>query len=95
VIHSPPQVVGFAVDLHKDLVEMPLPVGTRSRLTDTVLTDFSCKQRSEPVSPKPHCFVTDLDPAFVQQVFYIPERERKLIVQHHGQSNDLGRLPEG
>ena len=34
--------------------------------------------------------MTDFDPAFVQQVFDIPERKRKTNVEHHSEADDLG-----
>ena len=33
--------------------------------------------------------MADLDPALVQQIFYIAERRREPDVEHHRQTNDL------
>jgi len=33
--------------------------------------------------------MTDFDPAFVQQVFNIPQRKRKSNVKQHGQVDDF------
>lgn len=34
--------------------------------------------------------MADLDAAFVQQVLYIPKRERETDIEHHRQANNLG-----
>ena len=45
--------------------------------------------------PHVHCLVTgggvSDDPAFVKQILNIAEREGKTDIQHHRQTNDLGR----
>jgi len=39
--------------------------------------------------PVSHSFMTDIDAAFVQQIFNIAKRQRKTNVQYHRQSNTL------
>jgi len=49
------------------------------------------EQRTKPVSPKSGRFVTDIDTAFMKQIFHVAERERKADVHHHCKANDFGR----
>lgn len=34
--------------------------------------------------------MTDIDAPFMEQILYIPERQRKSDVQHHRQADDFG-----
>jgi hypothetical protein len=68
VVNGPPEVVLLAVDLHEDLVEMPPPVA-RTHSLHTALADLGGEHRPEPMPPEPHCLMTDVDAALVQQVF--------------------------
>ncbi len=72
VIYGAPQVVGFTVDLYELLVQMPLQV----RMTAKVLNPFSSnlrgKHRAEPVPPKPHRLVANINTALVQQILDVP-----------------------
>jgi hypothetical protein len=45
-------------------------------MIDPALSDFRGEHRTEPVPPKPHRFVADIDPALEQQIFYLPQRQR-------------------
>jgi len=42
------------------------------------------------VTPEADRFVTDIDTAFVQQIFHISKRERETDIKHHRQADDLG-----
>jgi hypothetical protein len=52
VIYGALQVVRFTVDLHKHLIQMPLPIRMSTKLLTPFLSDFSCKQWAEPVPPE-------------------------------------------
>ncbi|WP_454599526.1 hypothetical protein [Qipengyuania sp. SM2507] len=41
-----------------------------------------------------HRLVADVDPALRQQVFHVPQRQRKADVHHHHQADYLGRRVE-
>jgi hypothetical protein len=73
----------------KNLAEMPLPGGKRSRPTDMFLADVRGKQQSAPVPPRLNSFVADLDSAFMKKDLYIPQREWKSNVEHDCQKDDL------
>jgi len=89
VINGAPQVVHLAVDPDEDLVQMPAPARIRSMI-DPALSDFRGEHRTEPVPPKPHRFVADIDPALEQQIFYLPQRQRIADVHHDREADDLG-----
>lgn len=46
--------------------------------------------RPEPVPPESDGLATDVNAAFVQQVFEIPRRRWKPDLEHPSQSDDLG-----
>ena len=73
MIHSPPEIVHLAVDLHVDLIEVPLPVAKAAHTADPLPTNIRGEHRAEPVPPLPDGLVTDVDPAFEQQILYVPQ----------------------
>ena len=89
VVDRAPEVVPLPVDLHKNLVEMPLPVA-RSQPLDPALLDLIGEHRTEPMPPVAHRFVADLDASLVEQILDIPQRERKPHIEHHRKPDDLG-----
>ncbi len=72
MINSPPKVMRLAVDFHKDLIQMPLPVGVRAHPVGSISPDLGCKHRAKSVPPEPNRFVTDFDATLVQQILNIP-----------------------
>ncbi len=44
------------------------------------LPDLRGEHRTEPVPPKPHDFVADIDTALEQEIFYLPKRQRIYII---------------
>ena len=73
VINGPPEVMRLSVDLHEDLVQVPLPVRIRSHPTNPVSSYLSSKHRTKSIPPKPNCFVADLNASFVQKIFHVTE----------------------
>ena len=90
VIDGPPKVVLLAMDLHKDLVQMPTPMA-RSHPLDTPLADLRGKHWPEPMPPKPHRLMADVDAALVQKVLDVSQRQREPDIHHHSQADDFGR----
>ena len=80
----------LAFDLHENFVQIPLPVRIRPQPLHSLSADFSGEHRAETVPPEPNRFVADIDTALVQQVFHIPQRQKKSDVQHHCQADDFG-----
>ncbi len=90
MIDSPPKIVPLAIDLHENLVEVSLAFRECTKLLDPFASNLRSKHWAEPVPPESDGFVADIDPAFVQQIFDIPQRKRKSDIKHHGQADDLG-----
>ena len=72
VIDGAPKVVPLAVDLHENLVEMPLPMA-RSQTLDPTLPDLRGEHRPEPMPPKSNCFVADIDTPFMQKILNVSQ----------------------
>lgn len=83
-------VVLDAIALHKDLVEMPLPLGILSHKARAFRPDLPGEDWTEPVNPEPHTLVADVDAPLMKPVFYILKREWKTNIHHHCELNDLG-----
>ncbi len=88
VIDDPPQVVPHAVDLHENLVQMPLPFARLHALNST-LPNLICEHWAEAVPPKPNRLVAYFNTALVQQVLNVTKRKWEPYVKHHGQADDL------
>ncbi len=73
MIDRAPEVVLHPVNLHEDLVEMPLPMLKTPHRLDLAPTDLSREDRLEPVPPEPNRFMGDVDPALMQQVLDVPQ----------------------
>jgi len=55
----------FTLDLHKNLVQMPLPVRICAHLADPFLANLCGKQWTKAVPAKSNRFMADVDAAFV------------------------------
>jgi hypothetical protein len=60
VIHGAPKIVRLTGDFDENLIEVPSPVRIASMM-NAPLPDLRGDHRTEPVPPKPHCFVADID----------------------------------
>ena len=60
-----------------------------AHLIPPLAPEFCGKRRTKPALPLALGFVADLDPAFVQQVFDIAQRQREPEIKHHCQADDL------
>ena len=89
MINGTPRVMRHSINLHKNLIQMPLPVRTGAHPADPVSPDLSSKHRAKSIPPVPHRFVTDVDASLVQQVLDVSERKWKANVHHDRQANDL------
>jgi len=65
--------MSFTIDPDENLVQVPAPAGMRIVL-DAALPDFRGKHRTEPVPPKSHRLVADIDTALEQQVLDLAQR---------------------
>ena len=60
-----------AIDLHKDLIEMPLPLSMLAHVGGAFRSDLAGEDRTRPVDPKTNAFLANVDPALMQKVFDI------------------------
>ena len=91
VIDCPPQVVGFAIDPHEYLVEMPAPLRAVSMRGRQILSDLCREHRTKTVPPCTYGLVADVDSPLVERIFGLPQRQGKTDIHHHCQANDLRR----
>lgn len=82
MIDGTPEVDHFAVDLYVRFVKVPLPLTKAVHPADPLPTNVTDKQQPEPVPQKPHRLMANIDAALEQQVFHVPETERKAYIDH-------------
>lgn len=90
MIYGAPQVVLYPIDLRKDLIQVPLPLGVLAHVGGAFRPDLPSEDRTKSIDPQSHAFMADIDPSLVQKVFNIAKRERKSDVHHHGELDDFG-----
>jgi hypothetical protein len=66
VINGTPKLVSFPIYFHKHLIQMPLPVGVRTHISDAITPDLSSEHRAKPIPPETYRFVTHIDAALMQ-----------------------------
>lgn len=91
MIAGSPAVMRLSVDLHEDLVQVPPPLRDLPQESGSLHSNLVGEHWTEPVDPEPDVCVADIYPSLIQQVFDVPERERKSNVHHCSQLDDLGR----
>jgi hypothetical protein len=65
VIDGPPEVVGEAVDLHVDRVQVPAPVGQGPHSIHPLEANLRGEHRAKSVPPEAHRLMTDLNTALI------------------------------
>jgi hypothetical protein len=60
------------VDPDENLVQVPSPLGIAS-LIKAPFFDLRCEHRTKPVPPGANRFMADIDAAFVEQIFDLPQ----------------------
>jgi hypothetical protein len=81
--------MGLTIYFHENLIEVPFPIGIILGMVNPFLADFSSEKWTKPIPPIAYCFVTNIDAAFMEQVFYISKRKRKSDIHHHGKADNL------
>src|SRR5271165_5318829 len=94
MIDGAPEIAELAVDLHKDLVQVPTPLRIPAHVRHPLLSDLGSKHRAKPVPPKPDRLMADVDPALGQEVFDVAQRQRVFHVHHHDQTDHFWRAVE-
>src|SRR5271166_1800751 len=94
VIDRPPEIAELAVDLHKDLIQMPTPLGEAAHVRYPPLSDLGGEHRAKPVPPKSDSLMADVDPPLGQQILDVAQRQRVPDVHHHDQTDHFWRAVE-
>lgn len=92
MINRTPQIVSLPTDFHKDLVQVPLPLRTLSHGFRTAPSDLVRKVSAKMIDLMPHRCMADVDPALVEKVFDIAQRQRKSNIHHHRKLDDFWRV---
>ena len=67
MVDGAPEIAERAVDLHKDLVQVPSPLRITAHVRYPLLSDLGGKHRATPVPPRPDSLMADVDPALGQE----------------------------
>src|SRR5277367_6842345 len=94
MVDRAPEIAELAVDLHKDLIQMPAPMRIAAHLQDPILADLGGKHWPKPAPPETDGFVANVDPALGQEILDIAQRQRVSHVRHNDQADDLWRAVE-
>lgn len=89
VIHCTPKVVPFAVNLDKNLTQIPLSRRVTARMVTPFSRNLWCTHWPEVVSPKPDCFIAYGNASLVKKVLHITKWKRKSYIKYPRQVNDL------
>lgn len=73
MINGSPQVVLDAVDLHEDLIQMPLPLCVLAHVRRSFGSDLSSEDGSETINPEPNALMADIDPTLVKKIFNVAQ----------------------
>ena len=73
MIYGAPQIVSLSTDLHEHLILVPLPLRRLSHSFRSTFPNLVREISTEAVNPVTDSFVTDVDPAFVEQVLDITQ----------------------
>jgi hypothetical protein len=69
VFNRTPQVVRLAIVPDEHLVEVPSPLEKALMMLNALLPYLSGKDGTEPVPPKPHGFMANIDATLEQNIF--------------------------
>jgi len=94
VIDGSQEIVPLAIDLHKDLIQLPTPLRDCTQTLRPFPSDLRSEHRTEAAPPEPHCLVADIDATLEQQILDLPQRERIADENHHRQADHFGRAVE-
>ena len=73
MVDGAPEIAELAVDLHKDLIQMPAPVRIAAHMRDASLADLGGEHWAKPVPPEPDGLMADVDPALGKQILDVAQ----------------------
>ena len=71
MINGAPEIMPDAIDLHENLIQVPLPLRVLAHVRRPLRSDLAGEDWTKPVDPKTNAFVADVDPTLMQKVFDI------------------------
>jgi hypothetical protein len=80
-----------AIDLHKDLIEVPLPLCILEHVGGSFRPDLTGEDRTNSIDPESYAFVTNIDATLVEEVFDIAQRKWKSDIHCNRKLDDLWR----
>ena len=89
IVNCSPKVVPFPVDLHENLIKLPLPIRMTAPLVASFLHNLWCKHWPEAVPPKPNCFMAYIDTLLMKKVSYIAKRKWEPNIQHYSKADNF------
>lgn len=98
LVYRTPEVVGLAVDLHIDPIEMPTPLAEAAHPADPLSANVCREHRTKAIPPEPDGFMANVDAALKQQIFDVAQRQREPDIRQHHKADRLRRgveAPEG
>ena len=87
MVNRSPQIMLLTINFHKNFVDMPTPIWMA---TYPLLFNLFCKQWPKSVPPKSYRFVANINPSFMQNIFYLAQAKWKSHIIHHGKLDDFG-----
>ncbi len=87
MVDRTPKVMRLSVDLHKHLIEVPAPLSVALYPADPIAFDVGREHRAEPIPPKPHGLMTNVDPSLEQQILNVPQAKREPDVHHYDKTD--------
>ena len=75
VVHGAPEIAHLAVDANVDLIQVQALLGVLAHGLDPLLADLGGEHGPEPPPPEAYRLVANVDPALVQKVFHVSERQ--------------------
>ena len=71
MINGAPEIMPDAIDLHEDLIEMPLPLRVLAHVRRPLRSDLAGEDWSKAIAPEPHALMANINAWLVEQVFNI------------------------
>lgn len=94
MIHGTPKIIGRAIELHIDFIDMLLPMRKATHAVHSLPPNVSREHRAKPVPPEPNRFMEDIDAALEQQVFHAPQAKWETHIRQNDKTDHLRRRVE-
>lgn len=90
VIDQASQVVRITIDLHIHPIKMPPPMAELAHPADPLARNVGGEEWAKPVLPQMQGLMAKVDPALIEPVFDIPQRQREPHIHHDHQADHFG-----